>query len=322
MNSTNVLARVSTRLWPLSSERGRDRGFQWLVATVALMVLAVLGAIMLTLLTGGLPVFAKVGPGFLTGREWDPVSGHFGALPAIYGTLVTSFIALLIAVPVSFFIAFFITELCPARLRGAFSGIIELLAGIPSIIYGMWGLFVLAPLLADHVQPFLQQHLGKVPVLGQIFQGPPIGIGLLPAALILAIMVVPFITSVMREVFAVVPSTLKEAGYGLGATTWEVVWDIVLPHTRVALIGGIMLGLGRALGETMAVTFLIGNANSIDWGLFNSGNSISSVIANEFAESSDPLHFSALMGLGLILFVIAFLVLAGARLLINKSGKV
>ncbi len=304
-----------------SLEKRRDRHFKLLVLGTALLVLIVLGAIMGTLMVGSIPVFEKLGLGFLVSQEWDPVSGKFGALPAVYGTLVTSFIAMLIAVPISFFIAFFLTELCPHKLRGTINGVIELLAGIPSIIYGMWGLFVLAPLLADHVQPTLNHTFKGVWLLGDIFQGPPIGVGLLPAALILAVMVTPFITSVMREVFEVVPQTLKEGGYGLGATTWEVTWDIVLPYTRVAIMGGVMLGLGRALGETMAVTFMIGNANNIDIGLFNPGNSIASVIANEFAEASDPLHAGALISLGLILFVIAFGVLATARWLIKSTGR-
>ena len=305
----------------LLKENGRNARFRLLILFAAVMVLLVLGAIMATLLIGSLPVLDKLGLGFLTSQEWDPVSGHFGALPAVYGTLVTSLIALLIAVPISFFIAFFLTELCPHRLRATINGVIELLAGIPSIIYGMWGLFVLAPLLADYVQPALNDWFGHVWLLGRIFQGPPIGVGMLPASLILAVMVTPFITSVMREVFDVVPPTLKEGGYGLGATTWEVTWDIVLPYTRVAIMGGVMLGLGRALGETMAVTFMIGNANNIDIGLFNPGNSIASVIANEFAEAGSPEHSGALIALGLILFVIAFVVLAIARALIRQTGR-
>jgi len=296
--------------------RQRDKRFRWLVLGMALLVLVVLGAIMTTLLAGAAPVFEKFGLGFLTGSDWNPVTDEFGALPAIYGTLVTSIIALLLAVPVSFFIAFFLTTLCPHRLRAPINGVIELLAGIPSIIYGMWGLFVLAPLLAEHVQPLLNEWFGGIWLLGAIFQGPPIGIGMLPAAIILAIMITPFITAIMREVFEVVPQGLKEAGYGLGATTWEVMWDIVLPYTRVAVMGGIMLGLGRALGETMAVTFMIGNSNNITAGLFNAGNSIASVIANEFAEASSDMHVSALIALGFVLFVIAFGVLAVARLMI------
>jgi phosphate transport system permease protein len=306
---------------PLQREGGRNARFTVLVIGIALLVLIVLGTIMMTLLVGSLPVAQKLGLSFLTSSEWDPVSGQFGALPAIYGTLVTSFIALAIAVPISFFIAFFLTELCPAKLRATLNGVIELLAGIPSIIYGMWGLFVLAPLLSTHVQPALTKWFAHTWLLRDIFAGPPIGIGFLPAALILAIMIIPFITAVMREVFEVVPKTLKEAGYGLGSTTWEVMWDIVLPYTRVAIMGGVMLGLGRALGETMAVTFMIGNANNVSLGLFNSGNSIASVIANEFAEAADPLHSSALIALGFLLFVIAFIVLACARMLIRRVGK-
>ena len=305
----------------LLKEDGRNARFRLMILFAAVLVLIVLGAIMVTLTVGSLPILKELGLGFLTSQEWDPVSGKFGALPAVYGTLVTSFIALLIAVPISFFIAFFLTELCPHRLRSTINGVIELLAGIPSIIYGMWGLFVLAPLLADYVQPALNDWFGNVWLLGKIFQGPPIGVGMLPASLILAVMVTPFITSVMREVFDVVPPTLKEGGYGIGATKWEVTWDIVLPYTRVAIMGGVMLGLGRALGETMAVTFMIGNANNIDIGLFNPGNSIASVIANEFAEASTPEHSGALIALGLILFVIAFIVLAFARALIRRVER-
>jgi phosphate transport system permease protein len=305
----------------LRVENGRNARFRLMVLGIALLVLIVLGAIILTLVQGSLPVLEKLGWTFVTSKEWNPVSDQYGILPAIYGTLVTSFIALLLAVPISFFIAFFLTELCPYRFRTWLNAIIELLAGIPSIIYGMWGLFVLAPILADHVQPVLGHWFSHVWLLKDIFTGPPIGIGYLPAALILAIMIIPFITAVMREVFDVVPQALKEGGYGLGANRWEVTKDIVLPHTKVALMGGIMLGLGRALGETMAVTFMIGNVNSISIGLFDSGNSIASVIANEFAEAKD-LHMSALLALGLILFIIAFVVLAFARVLIHRVKKV
>ncbi|NNM52469.1 MAG: phosphate ABC transporter permease subunit PstC [Pseudomonadales bacterium] len=305
----------------LARERGRDRRFRWLVTGMAMMVLLVLGAILMSLVIGSMPAFDQFGWKFLTSRAWDPIGNDYGALSAIYGTVVTSAIALLLAVPISFFIAFFLTELCPKRLRSTVNGIIELLAGIPSIIYGMWGLFVLAPLLAQYVQPRLDQWFHHIWLLDRIFQGPPIGIGLLPAALILSLMVVPFITSVMREVFEVVPYSLKEAGYGIGGTTWEVMWDIVVPYTRIAIVGGIMLGLGRALGETMAVTFMIGNNNNISAALFDSGNSIASVIANEFAEAADPLHASALTELGLILFVITFIVLAVARLLIMRVER-
>ncbi len=301
-------------------ERARDARFGAGMMITALFVLLTLATIIVTLLIGALPVLRVRGFAFFTSSEWDPVNAVFGALPAIYGTLVTSFIALLLAVPVSFLIAIFLTELCPARLRTIYTGLIELLAGIPSIIYGMWGLFVLAPLLADYVQPPLNHWFAHVPGLDKIFSGPPIGIGLLPAGLILAIMIIPFITAVMRDVFDVVPNTLKEGGYGIGATRWEVIRDVVVPYSRVPLFGGIMLGLGRALGETMAVTFMIGNANEINTGLFNPGNSIASVIANEFGEASNAQHLAALIALGLILFVIAFVVLAIARMLIRGSG--
>jgi phosphate transport system permease protein len=315
-----INSQVASAARILQVENGRNARFRVFVLGVALLVLIVLGAIILTLVDGSLPVFKQLGLTFFTSSEWDPVADHYGFLPAVYGTLVTSFIALALAVPVSFFIAFFLTELCPHRFRTVLNSVIELLAGIPSIIYGMWGLFVLAPILADHFQPFLSKTFGHVWLLKDIFAGPPIGIGYLPAALILAIMVVPFITAVMREVFEVVPKALKEGGYGLGANRWEVMWDIVLPHTKVALMGGIMLGLGRALGETMAVTFMIGNVNNISLGLFDSGNSIASVIANEFAEAKD-MHMSALLALGLILFVIAFVVLAIARALTHQVKK-
>jgi phosphate transport system permease protein len=316
-----------TPLWPtrflglFSRERNRDRGFHFLVVALSLLVLVVMAAIMISLFIGSMPVYKALGWSFFSGTDWDPVSSKFSALPAIYGTLVTSGIALLLAVPVSFFIAFFLTQLCPRRLRTPINTVIELLAGIPSIIFGMWGLFVLAPLLADHVQPALDRWFHHVWLLKTVFSGPPIGIGLLPASLILALMITPFITSVMRDVFDVVPQSLKEAGHGIGATTWEVMWDIVLPYTRVAVVGGIMLGLGRALGETMAVTFMIGNANNISLALFDSGNSIASVIANEFAEASDPIHAGALTALGFILFVITFVVLAIARLLIARAQR-
>ncbi len=305
----------------LKAERARDTRFRWFVTGTALLVLAVLGAIVVSLVMGSRLTYEHFGLHFLISSAWNPVTNDYGALPAIYGTLVTSGIALLIAVPVSFFIAFFITELCPRRLRAPVVTVIELLAGIPSIIYGMWGLFILAPIMANDIQPFLTSVFGHIWLLSSVFQGPPIGIGLLPSALILALMIVPFITSVMREVFEVVPFTLKEAGFGIGGTTWEVMWDIVVPYTRIALVGGIMLGLGRALGETMAVTFMIGNNNQISLALFDSGNSIASVIANEFAEASDPLHASALTSLGLILFVITFAVLAIARLLIMRVER-
>ncbi len=253
--------------------------------------------------------------------EWDPVNDRYGALIAIAGTLITSFIALLVAFPVSFGIALFLTEICPAWLKRPLGTAVELLAGVPSIIYGMWGLFVFAPFFADHVQPALKASLGQVPVLGQLFTGPTMGIGMLTAGFILAIMIIPFIASVMRDVFDVVPAVLKESAYALGCTRWEVVRKVVLPYTRIGVVGGVMLGLGRALGETMAITFVIGNAHKLSWSLFAAGNSIASTLANEFAEADSALHVSSLFALGLILFVITFVVLAAAKLMLLTMQK-
>jgi phosphate transport system permease protein len=264
------------------------------------------------------PSIEKFGWKFLITSEWDPPAQQFGALVPIYGTLVTSFIALIIAVPVSFGIALFLTELSPVWLRRPLGTAIELLAAIPSIVYGMWGLLVFAPIFAKYFQVPVQHVLSGIPLVGALFQGPPIGIGLLCAGVILAIMIIPFIASVMRDVFEVTPPLLKEAAYGVGSTTWEVVWKVVLPYTKAGVIGGIMLGLGRALGETMAVTFVIGNTNLLDnVSLYAPGNSITSALANEFAES-EGLHTAALMELGLILFVITFIVLAASKLLLLK----
>ena len=252
----------------------------------------------------------KFGLGFFVTDVWNPVTKNFGALAPIYGTLVTSAIALLIGVPVSFGIALFLTEMCPAALKRPLGTAVELLAAIPSIIYGMWGLFVFAPFFGDYIQPLLTKTLGDVWIIGPLFQGAPNGIGMLSAGFILSIMVIPFIASVMRDVFEIVPPVLKESAYGIGCTTWEVVWNIVLPYTQVGVIGGIMLGLGRALGETMAVTFVIGNAYKISASLFAPGNSIASALANEFNEAADPVHRASLIMLGLVLFVLTFIVLA------------
>lgn len=302
-----------------------DRLFRGLTRLLALLVLVVVFAILASLLAGAWPALKKFGPGFLVSTAWNPVTENFGGAVAIYGTLVTSAIALLIAVPVSFGIALFITELAPRWLKRPIGIAIELLAAIPSIIYGMWGLFVFAPLFADHVQGWVTDHVGDWPLVGVLFQGPPMGIGLFTAGLILAIMVIPFITAVMRDVFEIVPPVLKESAYGLGATTWEVVWSVVLPYTRVGVVGGIMLGLGRALGETMAVTFVIGNANEISNSLFMPGNTISSTLANEFTEAVGQTYTSSLIALGLILFLITVVVLALARLLLlrlaNRQGR-
>ena len=305
-------ARVLQRL------RLGDIAFRHLTRGAAITVLLILGGIILSLLHGAWPALSKFGFGFLTTEVWNPVTEKFGAVAPIYGTLVTSLIAMLIAVPVGLFIAMFLTELCPMWLRRPLGIAIELLAGIPSIIYGIWGLFVFAPFLQQYVQPFLIGLFGDIPVLSDLFAGPPYGIGMLTAGLILAIMVLPFITSISRDVFDAVPPVLKEAAYGLGCTTWEVWRYIVLPFTRVGVIGGVMLGLGRALGETMAVTFVIGNAHRISPSLFAPGTTISATIANEFTEAVGDLYTSSLIGLGLILFVITFIVLAFARLMLMR----
>lgn len=295
-----------------------DRIFRGATRLFAIFVLAVVIGIVISLLVGAYPALKKFGFGFLTSTEWNPVTNEFGALVAIFGTLVTSAIALIIAVPVSFGIALFITELAPRWLKRPIGVAIELLAAIPSIIYGVWGLFVFSPLFADYIQPWVTDHIGSWPVIGPLFDGPPMGIGMFTAGLILAIMVIPFITAVMRDVFDVVPTVLKESAYGLGATTWEVVRYVVLPYTKVGVIGGIMLGLGRALGETMAVTFVIGNAHEISASLFNPGNTISSTLANEFTEAVGSIYTSSLIALGLILFLITFVVLSLAKLLLMR----
>jgi len=304
-----------------SNAKWQDFLFHKLTFSFALLVLLVLVGILVSLVIGAWPAFEKFGPGFVTRIEWDPVNNEYGALIAIAGTLITSFLALLFAFPVSFGIALFLTEICPAWLKRPLGTSVELLAGVPSIIYGMWGLFVFAPFFADHVQPFLQATLGEVPVIGALFQGPMMGIGMLTAGIILAVMIIPFIASVMRDVFETCPAVLKESAYALGCTRWEVVRKIVLPYTRVGVVGGVMLGLGRALGETMAITFVIGNAHKLSWSLFAPGNSIASTLANEFAEAEAGLHISSLFALGLILFVITFIVLAAAKLMLLQMGK-
>jgi phosphate transport system permease protein len=300
----------------MKKQRVQDFLFHKVTLVFVLAVLVVLGSILVLLAINAAPAFRQFGMSFITTAEWDPVNDNFGALIAICGTLATSLIALLLAVPVSFGIALFLTEICPVWLRRPLGTAVELLAGVPSIIYGMWGLFVFAPLFGDTIQPLLASTLGKVPMLGKLFSGPAMGIGIMTAGLILAVMIIPFISSVMRDVFEVVPAVLKESAYGLGCTKWEVVRKVVLPYTKNGVVGGVMLGLGRALGETMAVTFVIGNANQLSWSLFAPGNSIASTLANEFAEAQSPLHVSSLYALGLILFVITFIVLAAARLML------
>ena len=304
-----------------SSAKWQDFLFHKVTFSFAFLVLLVLVGIMVSLVIGAWPAFEKFGPGFVTRIEWDPVNSEYGALIAIAGTLVTSFLALLLAFPVSFGIALFLTEICPVWLKRPLGTAVELLAGVPSIIYGMWGLFVFAPFFADHVQPLLQATLGQIPVFGELFQGPMMGIGMLTAGIILAVMIIPFIASVMRDVFETCPAVLKESAYALGCTRWEVVRKIVLPYTRVGVVGGVMLGLGRALGETMAITFVIGNAHKLSWSLFSAGNSIASTLANEFAEAEAGLHVSSLFALGLILFVITFIVLAAAKFMLLQMGR-
>lgn len=302
----------------LSQRRLEDAAFRGTTRVFAFGVLVLLGGIIVALAAGALLAFSTFGLGFLTSQAWNPVKENFGALPAIYGTLVTSFIAMLIGIPLALGIAVFLTELCPPRLRRLIGTLIELLAAIPSIIYGIWGLFVLAPFLQSTVQPALISVLGPLPVIGLLFSGPPLGLGVLTAGVILGFMVLPFIASVTRDVFLTVPAMLRESAYGVGATTSEVVRNIVLPYTRVGVIGGIMLGLGRALGETMAVTFVIGNSHRISPSLLAPGTTISATLANEFTEAVGPLYTSSLTGLGAILFVITFLVLAAAKLMLLR----
>lgn len=298
-----------------------DLLFKNITRFFAFLVLLLLTGISVSLFIGSLPAIRQFGFGFIANPAWNPVTEEFGGLVPIFGTIVTSAIALLIAVPVSFGIALFLTEMCPPWLKRPLGTAIELLAGIPSIIYGMWGLFVFAPLFRDYAEPWINSHLGVLPLIGYLFHGPPMGIGMLTAGLILSIMVIPFIASVMRDVFEVVPPLLKESAYGLGATTWEVVRNITLPYTKIGVVGGIMLGLGRALGETMAVTFVIGNAHELNASLLMPGNSIASTLANEFTEAIGELYTSSLIELGLLLFVITFIVLALAKLLLIRLSR-
>jgi phosphate transport system permease protein len=295
-----------------------DNFFRRLTQACALIVLLILGGVIVSLIKGSLPAFQAYGLGFFTTVVWNPVTEKFGAGAPVFGTIVTSAIAMVIAVPLGIGIAIFLTELCPPLLRRPIGTAIELLAGIPSIIYGIWGLFVFAPFLQVYVQPFVIALFANVPVLNSLFAGPPYGIGMLTAALILAIMVLPFVASISRDVFDTVPPMLKESAYGIGCTTWEVVRSVVIPYTRVGVIGGVMLGLGRALGETMAVTFVIGNAHKISPSLFAPGTTISASIANEFTEAVGDLYTSSLIALGLILFMITFVVLAVARIMLMR----
>jgi phosphate transport system permease protein len=308
-------ARVLTRL------RLTDTVFHHTTRAAAIGVLVILGGVILSLASGAMPALREFGFSFVTEQRWNPVTEKFGALAPIYGTVITSFIAMAIAVPLGLLITLFLTELCPMWLRRPIGIAIELLAGIPSIIYGIWGLFVFAPFLQRTLQPALIDLFGPIPILSDVFAGPPYGIGMLTAGLLLAIMVLPFITSVSRDVFEAVPPVLKEAAYGVGCTTWEVARYVVLPYARVGVIGGVMLGLGRALGETMAVTFVIGNAHHITGSILAPGTTISATIANEFTEAVGDLYTSALIALGLILFVITFIVLAAARYMLLRLER-
>ncbi|MGO9036793.1 MAG: phosphate ABC transporter permease subunit PstC [Steroidobacteraceae bacterium] len=298
-----------------------ERVFRGATLTAAALVLMILGGVVLSLVRGSWPALSHFGVSFVTREIWNPVTDEFGALAAIYGTVVTSIIAMVLAVPAGFGIALFLTELCPPLLKRPIGIAVELLAAVPSIIFGIWGLFVLAPLLQRHVQPWLIENLGALPGIGKLFVGPPYGIGVLTAGFVLAIMVLPFIAATMRDVFDTVPPMLKESGYGLGATTWEVIWHVVVPHSRVGIVGGIMLGLGRALGETMAVTFVIGNAHRISSSLLAPGTTISSSIANEFTEAVGDLYTSSLIALGLLLFLITFSVIAAAQTMLRRIQR-
>jgi phosphate transport system permease protein len=305
----------------LAEQRLRERVFHGTTLAAALLVLALLGGVVIALLHGAWPAFSRFKIAFLTREIWNPVTDEYGALGAVYGTLVTSIIAMLLALPISFGVAVFLTELAPSWLKRPIGVAIELLAAIPSIIYGFWGLFVLAPVLQEHIEPLIIGSLGAVPGLGVLFRGAPFGIGVLTAGIVLAIMIIPFIAAVMRDVFETVPDVLKESAYGLGATTWEVIWRVVVPYSRTGMVGGTMLGLGRALGETMAVTFVIGNAHQISKSLLDPGTTISATIANEFTEATTQLYSSSLIALGALLFVITFTVIAVARLMLLRLDR-
>ncbi len=303
-----------------SKDTRNDRRFRWLLTAAALFVLVSLAGAALSMLWGGRSVLASEGLNFFFSSDWNPVENKYGALVPIYGTVVTAIIAMLIAVPVSFGIAFFLTEVAPRWMRASVGTAIELLAGIPSIIYGMWGFFVLMPVMRERLIPWLDEHVGPLPIIGALFRGPPIGAGMLTSGIVLSIMVIPFIASVMREVFMTVPARLKESAYALGATRWEVSWDIVLPYTRSAVIGGVFLGLGRALGETMAVAFVIGNSVNFTASLLEPSTTIAALIANDFGEATEE-YRAALLLLGFVLFIVTFIVLALARLMLNKLAR-
>ncbi len=300
---------------------GADRRFFGLTLASAITVLLIFAGVFIALFKGAWPALHEFGFAFFVTQKWNPVTEKFGILAPIYGTLVTSALAMAFAVPIGIGVAIFLTEICPRALRRSIGIAIELLAGIPSIIYGIWGLFVFAPFFQKNIQPFLIDILHPIPFIGFLFEGPPYGIGIFTASLILAIMILPLISSITRDVFDTVPPMLKEAGYGLGCTTWEVIWNVVLPYTRNGVVGGAMLALGRALGETMAVTFVIGNAHKIDPSIFHPGTTISAAIANEFAEAVGELYMSSLLAAGFFLFIITFVVLAGAQWMLASLDK-
>ncbi|MBV8168362.1 MAG: phosphate ABC transporter permease subunit PstC [Alphaproteobacteria bacterium] len=317
--SGSIVADIAVaRTFPGQREHLADVAFKTATWLFACFVLILLGAVILSLIDGSLMALEHFGPAFVWTEAWNPVRELFGARSPTVGTLITSAIAMLIGVPISFGVAVFLTQLCPVWARRPLGVAIELLAGIPSIIYGIWGLFVFAPLMQSTVQPALIATLGAVPGIGQLFAGPPLGIGMLTAGIILGVMVLPFICSIMRDVFDTVPPMLKESAYGLGCTTWEVVWNVVLPYTRIGVVGGIMLGLGRALGETMAVTFVIGNAHRLSPSLLAPGTTISATLANEFTEATTDMYQSSLIALGLILFVITLIVLSIAKYMLIR----
>ena len=312
---------IAERAAAVAKSGSADRRFRVMTGTAAFVVLAIFGGVLVSLGIGAYPALHEFGFGFLTSQKWNPVTEKFGALASIYGTVITSFVAMLVAVPVGIGIAIFLTEICPRALRRPIGIAIELLAGIPSIIYGIWGLFVFAPWFQAHVQPWIIDSVVDIPFLQDVLAGPPYGIGIFTAALILSIMILPFISAVTRDVFETVPAMQKEAAYGLGCTTWEVMWRVVLPFARSGVVGGAMLALGRALGETMAVTFVIGNAHRINPSIFAPGTTISATIANEFTEAVGDLYHSSLIAMGLILFFITFVVLASAQLMLRTLER-
>jgi phosphate transport system permease protein len=320
-SAMGLTAKAEARSRISRASAAADRVFRWLTGGMAWLILIILGGVAFAMCWGGRLAFQTFGFKFIYSTDWDPVTKQFGALVPIYGTVVSSFIAILLALPMSFGIAIFLTEVAPRWLRGPIGTAIELLAAIPSIIYGMWGLFVFVPFMSTKVEPWLNDKLGPLPIIGVLFSGPPIGIGMLTAGIILGIMIIPFITAVMRDVFMAVPDPLRESSFALGATPWETIWRVSLPYTRTAVVGAIFLGLGRALGETMAVTFVLGNAHDFSKSLLMPGNSISAAIANEFTEADSPLYLSSLIALGFLLFVVTFIVLAGAKLLLLRIGR-